>query len=66
MNDPASNVPDLAKLRERFPGWALEAQWYASGSGPDGRRLVARRGDVTVSAWDAASLAEAIRQEEAR
>jgi hypothetical protein len=51
---------DLAELRATFPGWQFESQWVSAGSGPDQRRLCARKGDVTVSAWDAGDLAARI------
>jgi hypothetical protein len=44
---------DLGQLRATFgdQGWTFESQWVAAGSGPDQRRLHARKGDVTLSAW---------------
>jgi hypothetical protein len=54
---------DLEQLRATFPAWEVEAQWTTAGSGPDRRCLLAHRGDVTVSAWTAEDLAEAIRRE---
>jgi len=55
---------DLEQLRATFPDWAFESQWVAAGTGPDQRRLHARKGDVTLSAWHAEDLAAGIRREE--
>lgn len=51
---------DLDGLRERFPGWEFGVQWITAASGPDRRQIVARRGAVTLSAWTADGMAEAI------
>ena len=55
---------DLAQLRATFPDWDIEARWTVAGTGPDSRYLLARHGDVTVSAWTAEDLAARIRREE--
>ena len=64
---------DIELLRAAFPSWSVGAVWTAVASGPDKRRLVAIRGDVTLSAWNAddlaakvtaESIAEALREEE--
>jgi hypothetical protein len=64
---------DVELLRRAFPSWSIAAVWTAVASGPDKRRLVAIRDDVTLSAWNAddlaakvtaESIAEALREEE--
>jgi hypothetical protein len=64
---------DLELLAATFPDWSFESQWVAAGTGPDQRRLWARKGDVTLSAWHAddlaaqiaaAQIAAALREEE--
>jgi hypothetical protein len=47
---------DLGQLRATFPDWTFEARWTAAGSGPDQRSVTARKGDVSLSAWDADDL----------
>jgi hypothetical protein len=56
----------LAQLREEFPGWRFGTAWTAAASGPDRCRLWARNEDAFVSAWSAASLREAINDEQRR
>jgi hypothetical protein len=57
--------PDgLAQLREQFPGWRFGSVWATAASGPDRRRVWARRGDAFLSAWTAEELAASIRREE--
>ena len=56
MTDP----DDLTKLREEFPAWGFGTVWATAASGPDRRRIWARRGDVTLTAWSAQELAAAI------
>ena len=51
---------DLELLAATFPDWSFESQWVAAGTGPDQRRLWARKGDVTLSAWHADDLAAQI------
>ena len=51
---------DLAALRERFPGWHIDAYWMTVPSGPDVRRFRARRDDLTLTAATPADLAEQI------
>jgi hypothetical protein len=53
----SSHPGDLAQLAATFPGWAFESQWVAAGTGPDQRRLWARKDDVALSAWTADDLA---------
>jgi hypothetical protein len=64
MNDSASIPPDppddLAQLRATFPGWDIEARWTLAGTGPDSRYLTARKGDVSLQAWNADDLAAQI------
>lgn len=35
---------DLARLREQFPDWEIEARWTVAGTGPDSRYLLAYLG----------------------
>jgi hypothetical protein len=53
----SSQASDLDLLAATFPGWAFESQWVAAGTGPDQRRLWARKDDVSLSAWTADDLA---------
>jgi hypothetical protein len=71
---PPGQPDDLAQLRATFPGWEFESTWAVAGTGPDQRRLLARKGDVSLSAWTADDLAaqvvaavltDALRNEEA-
>jgi hypothetical protein len=55
---------DLDELRARFPGWRFGTVWATAATGPDARRLRATRDGITVTAWNAAELAEDIRREE--
>ena len=66
---------DLELLRHTFPSWSFAAVWTAVASGPDKRRLMAVKGEVVLSAWDADSLAsqvvaeqlaEALREDDGR
>jgi hypothetical protein len=61
--DSSCQPDDLARLREQFPDWEIEPRWTVAGTGPDSRYLLARKGDVTVSAWTPADLAAEIRRE---
>ena len=54
---------DVAQLREQFPDWDIESRWTVAGTGPDSRYLLARKDDVTVTAWKAGDLAAEIRRE---
>ena len=57
--------PDgLDGLRKRFPDWHFGTVWATVASGPDVRRLIAYKGPVILSAWDAAELAAKIKREE--
>ena len=73
MDSSSQASSDVELLRHTFPSWAIAAVWHAVNSGPDRRRLMAVRGEVVLSAWDADSLAsqivaeqlaEALREEE--
>ena len=55
---------DIAELRAMHPSWGIASAWSSVASGADKRRLVAIRDNVTVSAWDTASLSIKIREEE--
>lgn len=61
--DTSCQPDDLARLREQFPDWAIEARWTVAGTSPDSRYLLASRGGVTLSAWTAEDLAAEIRWE---
>jgi hypothetical protein len=63
MEDSGRQHP-LDQLREQFPAWEFEQRWTSAGSGPDRCHLLAFRGDTTISAWDAAGMAQAIRDYE--
>ena len=60
--DSSSQPDDLARLREQFSDWQIEARWTVAGTGPDSRYLLASKGGVTVSAWSAEDLAVEIRR----
>jgi hypothetical protein len=53
---------DVAALRAEFPLWVITDRWAAAGSGPDGRVLTARRGNVVLQAQSADGLRRAIRR----
>lgn len=55
---------DLSQLREEFPSWRFGTVWATAASGPDQRRIWATRDAVTVTAWNAAELAQKVRREE--
>ena len=57
VETPAS---DLSQLREEFPDWRFGTVWASAASGPDRRRLWARRGTILLSAWNAAGLRASI------
>lgn len=61
VETPAS---DLSQLREEFPDWRFGTVWASAASGPDRRRLWARRGSVLLSAWNAAGLRASIDYEQ--
>jgi hypothetical protein len=61
--DSSSQLDDLARLRDAFPDWEIEARWTVAGTGPDSRYLLASRGGVALSAWTAEDLAAEIRRE---
>jgi hypothetical protein len=60
--DSSSQPDDLARLREQFPDWQIEARWTVAGTGPDSRYLLASRGGLTLSAWTPEDLAAEIRR----
>ena len=71
--DTSCQPSDLEGLHAVFPDWAFEAHWTVAGTGPDARYLMARKGDVTLTAWSAedlgaqvvaALLAAALREEQ--
>jgi hypothetical protein len=64
LSDVEAAVGDLGQLREDFPEWRFGTVWASAASGPDRRRLWARRGNVLLSAWNAAGLREAINHEQ--
>jgi len=56
-------VDDVTALRSEFPLWVIDDPWWAAaGSGPDGRVLTARRGNVSLAAPTADGLRRAIRR----
>jgi len=55
-------VDDVAALRAEFPLWVIGDRWSAVGSGPDGRVLTAKRGNVSLVAPTADGLRRAIRR----
>ena len=56
---------DLARLREKHPGWTFESVWITANSGPDRRRIRGSRNGVILSAWNAADLSKDIKREQA-
>jgi hypothetical protein len=62
--EPSSQPYDVARLREQFPGWRFGTVWATAASGPDRRRVWAKRDGVLLSAWTAEALAAVIRREE--
>jgi hypothetical protein len=56
----------FGELREDFPSWRFGTVWSSAASGPDRCRLTAYREGVSLSAWNAAELAEKLRHEETR
>jgi hypothetical protein len=62
--ESSSQPPDVARLREQFPGWTFGTVWTTAASGPDRRRVWAMRDGILLSAWDAAELAARIEREE--
>jgi hypothetical protein len=55
---------DIEQLREAHPAWAIGTVWATAGSGPDRRKLWAKRDGITVHGWSAAILSEQIAIEE--
>jgi hypothetical protein len=55
-------LDDVAALEAEFPLWDFAERWAAAGSGPDGRVLMAWRGNVTLSAVTADGLRRKIRR----
>lgn len=47
---------DLAGLMLNYPSWSFSIQWFAANSGPDRCVGVARRGEITLTAWTAEDL----------
>ena len=58
------SADDLNRLREQFPTWRFGTVWATAATGPDQRRIWATRDAVTVTAWNAAELAQKVRREE--
>jgi hypothetical protein len=56
---------DLDDLRTEFAGsgFRFGSIWASAGSGPDPRRLYARRDGVLLTAWNAAELRIKLRHE---
>jgi hypothetical protein len=57
---------ELAQLREEFPGWRFGTVWTTVATGPDVRRVWARKDDVLLAEWDAAGLRAAVNAEQRR
>jgi hypothetical protein len=57
---------DLAQLRGEFPAWRFGTVWTTVATGPDVRRVWARKDDVFLSDWNAAGLRVAISAEQRR
>jgi hypothetical protein len=62
MNDPGTS--DIERLRAEHPRWVITSAWASRASGPDARRLVARREGVELRAWTAGELSALIADEE--
>ncbi len=62
----AAGASDLSQLHDEYPLWCFGTVWATAASGPDRRRLWATRDGVTVHAWTAARLRQAIDHEERR
>jgi hypothetical protein len=62
--DTSSQPSDIELLSNTFSGWAFGAVWTTAANGPDHRRLVAIRGGIILSAWDADSLATQVTAEQ--
>ena len=54
---------DIDLLRAAFPSWSFGSIWISAGTGPDQRRLMAVKGEVTLSAWTADDLAAMVTAE---
>jgi hypothetical protein len=52
--------PDVAALRQRYPGWEISAHWITSATLPDLRIILARCGGTRLAALTAADLARQI------
>jgi hypothetical protein len=61
---PGSPPSDLDRLRAAHSGWVITAIWVSAASGPDVRQIAARRGGVTVAAWDETELSARIGEAE--
>jgi hypothetical protein len=57
VHQGADETPaDIAELRALYPSWAFDIIYATAGSGPDGRRIQAKRGTVTLSAESAGEM----------
>jgi hypothetical protein len=56
---------DIQRLQGQFSdqGWRFGSVWTTAASGPDRRRIFARRDTTLLTAWTEAELATKIRQE---
>jgi hypothetical protein len=65
MTEGGAHRDDLAGLRTEFAGSGLRfgTVWASAASGPDARRLYARRDGVLLTAWTAAELRIKLRNE---
>jgi hypothetical protein len=60
----SSQPSDIELLSNTFSGWAFGAVWTTAATGPDHRRLVAIKGGIILSAWDADTLATQVTAEQ--
>jgi hypothetical protein len=58
--------PELARLRERHPGWFITTLWIPAVSGPGHRVYAAQRNGVTVCDMTTEALSARIAREESR
>jgi hypothetical protein len=60
------HADDLDQLRDEFPGWRFGTVWTTVATGPDVRRVWARKDDVLLSDWNAGELRAAVSAEQRR
>ena len=64
-NTAAPPASDIERLQGQFgdQGWRFGSVWATAASGPDRRRLFAKRDATLLTAWTEAELATKLRQE---